>query len=55
MVKLLVAAGADVDARDGEHDNAPADWAEVSPTVSNNPDCKDVAEYLLGVQKRGPS
>ena len=47
MVKLLVAAGADVTARDEEHDNTPSGWAEVSITVSNNPKCKDVLEYLL--------
>ena len=46
MVKLLVAAGANVAARDPEHDNTPAGWAEVAITVSNNPKCKDVVDYL---------
>jgi len=52
MVKLLVAAGADVSARDPQHDNTPAGWAEVSVEVTNNPNCKDVAEYLAGVERR---
>jgi ankyrin repeat protein len=46
MVKLLVEAGADITARDPEHDNTPAGWAKVAIDVSNNPDCKDVADYL---------
>src|SRR5262249_14661289 len=39
MVKLLVAAGAAIDAHDEEHDNTPAGWAEVAITVTNNPAC----------------
>jgi ankyrin repeat protein len=46
MVKLLVAAGANVSARDPEHNNTPAGWAEVAIIVSNNPKCKDVVDYL---------
>jgi ankyrin repeat protein len=46
MVKLLVATGADVSARDAEHDNTPAGWAQVAITVSNNPKCKDVVDYI---------
>ena len=46
MVELLVAAGADVKARDDEHNNTPLDWAQVSITVSNNPKCKDVVEHI---------
>jgi ankyrin repeat protein len=49
MVKLLVAAGADVSPRDAEHDNTPAGWAQVAITVSNNPRCKDVVDYLRGL------
>ena len=51
MVKLLVAAGADISARDAEHENTPAGFAEVAITVSNNPQCKDVVDYLRGVAK----
>jgi Ankyrin repeats (many copies)/Ankyrin repeats (3 copies) len=52
MVKLLVAAGADVNARDPEHDNTPAGWAKVSIGVSNNPKCQTVAEYLSGLESQ---
>lgn len=50
MVKLLVAAGADVDARDEEHKNTPAGFAKVAITVSNNPKCKDVFDYLISLR-----
>lgn len=50
MVKLLVEAGSDPAARDHEHNNTPLGWAEVSMTVSNNPRCKDVADYLSSLQ-----
>lgn len=46
MVELLVAAGADANARDGEHNGTPRGWAEVSIKVSNNPDCAKVMDYL---------
>jgi hypothetical protein len=52
MVKLLVAAGADIDVRDEEHHNTPAGFAEVAITVSNNPRCKDVVDYLAEVRDR---
>jgi ankyrin repeat protein len=55
MVKLLVDAGADIAARDPEHDNTPAGWAEVAIEVTNNPDCKEVADYLAGLNARTPS
>jgi ankyrin repeat protein len=55
MVKLLVDAGADITARDPEHNNTPAGWAEVAIKVTNNPDCKEVADYLAGLDVRAPS
>jgi len=54
MVKLLVEAGADVSARDPEHDNTPEGWAEVAIEVTNNPDCKDVADYLARLEGQTP-
>jgi ankyrin repeat protein len=52
MVKLLVDAGADIAARDPEHNNTPAGWANVAIDVTNNPDCKNVADYLTGLADR---
>ena len=46
MARLLVGAGADLAARDEEHDGTPLGWAEVSIDVTNNPRCKEVAAYL---------
>jgi ankyrin repeat protein len=55
MVKLLVEAGTDVTARDPEHNNTPAGWAKVAIDVTNNPDCKNVADYLAGLDGQTPS
>ena len=46
MVRLLVGAGADLAARDEEHDGTPLGWAEVAIDVTNNPKCREVVEYL---------
>jgi ankyrin repeat protein len=46
MVRLLVEAGADMTARDEEHDGTPIDWAQVAIDVTNNPKCREAAEYL---------
>jgi ankyrin repeat protein len=46
MVKLLVDHGADLHARDGEHDSTPRGWAETSAKITNNPSCMDVAAWL---------
>ncbi len=46
MVKLLVAAGADIRALDPEHKNTPEGWARASLEITNNPQCAIVAEYL---------
>jgi hypothetical protein len=51
MVKLLVAAGADLDARDKEHSGTPAGFARVSVTVTNNPECAAIADYLEQVAR----
>lgn len=49
MAHLLVEAGADVRARDAEHDNTPAGWARVAARVTGNPRCAEVAGYLDSV------
>jgi ankyrin repeat protein len=46
MVMLLVEHGADLHARDGEHDNHPRGWAETAAAITNNPRCMDVAAWL---------
>jgi ankyrin repeat protein len=46
IVQLLVEHGADLRARDGEHDNTPRGWAETSARITNNPNCMDVAAWL---------
>ena len=46
MVQLLVAAGADLNALDREHNGTAEQFARVSVEVSNNPKCAEVAEYL---------
>ena len=55
MVTLLVEAGADITARDPEHNNTPAGWAKVAIQVTNNANCKEVADYLAGLDARTPS
>jgi ankyrin repeat protein len=52
MAKILVAAGADLNARDGEHHATPAKCARVAIEVTNNPACRDVAEFLESVARR---
>jgi ankyrin repeat protein len=46
MVQLLVEHGADLHARDGEHDNTPLGWAHTATAITNNPACMDVAAWL---------
>jgi ankyrin repeat protein len=50
MVKLLVGAGADIAARDEEHDSTPLGWAETAIEVTNNPVCRAVVEYLADLK-----
>jgi ankyrin repeat protein len=49
MAKLLVEAGADVAARDEEHDSTPRGWAETSLEITRNPAAGLVAAYLASV------
>ena len=46
MAQLLVEHGADLHARDGEHDNTPLGWAETAAAITNNAACMDVAAWL---------
>lgn len=46
MVKLLVEHGADLHARDGEHDNTPRGWAETAARITNNAAAVEVAAWL---------
>jgi hypothetical protein len=54
MVQLLVANGADVTARDEQHDSTPLGWAETSIEVTGNPSCADVAAFLRGHEPVNP-
>ena len=47
MVRLLVGAGADPNALDEEYRNVAAGWADVAITVTNNPLCAEVRDWLL--------
>lgn len=51
MAKLLIAAGADVDGRDVEHQNTPSGYARVSRRITGNPDCDALAEYLESLER----
>jgi predicted RNA binding protein with dsRBD fold (UPF0201 family) len=55
MTRLLVDAGADVRARDEEHDGTPLDWAKVAIEVTNNPSCQQVVDYLSPLTPAGTS
>ncbi len=46
MVRLLVDAGADLEARDEQYDATPAGWAETSVQVTGNAAGQEVAEFL---------
>lgn len=52
VVKLLVAAGADIRALDHEYQNTPEGWARAAIEITNNPQCAEVAEYLAAVAKQ---
>lgn len=46
MVRLLVEHGADLHARDAEHNATPRGWAGTAATITSNPSCMDVAAWL---------
>jgi ankyrin repeat protein len=46
MVQLLAEAGADLFVRDAKHDAPPWGWATTAVTVTNNPKCQEVADWL---------
>ncbi|MBV9881823.1 MAG: ankyrin repeat domain-containing protein [Sphingomonadaceae bacterium] len=46
MVRLLVEAGADLAALDEQYRAPPWGWATTAITVTNNPDCRAVADWL---------
>jgi len=48
MARLLVDAGADLEARDAQYDAPPHGWAETSVEVTGNVACREVADYLKG-------
>ena len=43
---LLAEAGADLPARDEEHDATPQGWAQTALEITRNPACGEVARYL---------
>jgi len=53
MAKILVAAGADLSVRDAEHRGTPAKFARVAIEVTNNPACREVAEFLENLEPSG--
>jgi ankyrin repeat protein len=54
MVKLLVAAGADIRAIDREHQGTPEGWARAAVEITNNPQCAIVADYLRDALTSAP-
>lgn len=53
MAQLLIAAGAGINARDEQYDGTPAGWADTSITISNNPGCAEVRDWLLANGGKG--
>jgi ankyrin repeat protein len=51
MTKLLVSKGADLCARDREHNRTALDWARYALDSFHRKSCKAVAEYLEGLMK----
>lgn len=55
MVRLLVAAGADIRAIDREYQGTPEGWARAAIEITNNPQCAAVADYLREVLTSAPA
>ena len=55
MVKLLVAAGADIRALDREYRGTPESWARAAIEITNNAQCAVVAEYLRELLTSAPA
>jgi len=55
MVKLLVAASADIHAIDREHQGTPEGWARAAIEITNNPQCAVVADYLRETLTSAPA
>ena len=55
MVKLLVAAGADIRAIDREYRGTPEGWARAAIEITNNPQCAVVADYLKELLTSAPA
>ncbi|MGH8235698.1 MAG: ankyrin repeat domain-containing protein [Steroidobacteraceae bacterium] len=55
MVKLLVAAGADIRALDREYNNTPEGFARAAIEITNNPQCAAVAKYLRELLTSAPA
>lgn len=53
MVKLLIAAGADLNARDQQYDATPQGWAETSIEVTSNQKCQEVVDWLIRQNRKG--
>jgi hypothetical protein len=53
MVVMLTEAGADLHARDDEHDSTPQGWAATAREATKNTACADVAAYLAGRADEG--
>ncbi len=49
MVDLLIAAGADLQARDEEHDATPRGWAETALEITRNAEAGAVARHLAAL------
>jgi ankyrin repeat protein len=54
MVKLLVAAGADIRALDREYQGTPEGFARAAIEIRNDPQCAVVADYLRGLLTSAP-